>query len=182
MAADMAYTIVNSSYGLSFSPDGRLLAATSPNFSKLTLVDTKTWRVSSQQDDPVLTDRVRVVCFSPDGHFLVTGSNIGDVRLWQVNPLCHVAFIGRHTTRVKAVAFSPDGRRVVSASDDKTMALWDVGARRLVAQIGSHSASVASAAFSKDGRLASGEWDNSVRLYNSHFSLWGRRLNWSFLR
>ncbi len=182
MAADMAYSIVNSSYGLSFSPDGRLLAATSPNFGKLTLLDTKTWRVSSQQDDPALTKDARVVDFSPDGHFLVTGSNIGDVRLWQVNPLRHVALIGRHKTRVKAVAFSPDGRRVISASDDKTLALWDVGARRLVTQIGSHSASVASAAFSKDGRIASGEWDDSVRLYNSHSSLWGRRLNWDFLR
>jgi WD40 repeat protein len=182
MAVDTADSIVYTSYGLSFSPDGRLLAATSPNFSKLTLLDTRTWQVSAQQDDPALTETVRVVCFSPDGHFLVTGSNGGDVRLWQANPLRHLALIGRHKTRVKAVAFSPDGRRVISASDDKTMALWDVGARRLVAQIGSHSASVASAAFSKDGRIASGEWDNSVRLYNSHFSLWGRRLNWNFLR
>ncbi|MGA2264339.1 MAG: WD40 repeat domain-containing protein, partial [Acidobacteriota bacterium] len=182
MVVDLAASDVGRSYGLSFSPDGKLLASTSPGLDKLILLDTGTWRVSEEQNAPVLTEAVRVVCFSPDGQFLVTGSNVGDVRLWQVNPLCHLALIGRHKTRVKAVAFSPDGRRVVSASDDKTMALWDVAARRLVTQIGSHSASVASAAFSKDGRIASGEWDNSVRLYNSYLSLWGRRLNWNFLR
>ncbi|HYK87668.1 MAG TPA: hypothetical protein VE398_02790, partial [Acidobacteriota bacterium] len=155
-------------YGLSFAPDGRLLACACPAAARLTLLGTADWQVVDYQKADRILQQLRVVSFSPDGQWLVTGDNNGAVRLWQAKPLRQVALIGRHKDRVKSVAFSADGRRIVSASDDKTIAIWDVKGRKLITQIGSHAAPVSSIALSIDGRIASGEWDNSVRIYNRH--------------
>jgi WD40 repeat protein len=175
--ADLGDGLAGPVYGQSFSSDGKWLARTSPDSGLLAILDTQSWRRVADQERDAAQQALRVVSFSPDDKWLVTGDNQGAVWLWQAKPLRQAALLGRHNDRVKSVAFSPDSRRVVSASDDKTISLWDVQSRRLIAQIGSHTSSVAAVAFSNNGRLASGEWDNSVRIYARHRSLWGHRLN-----
>jgi WD40 repeat protein/serine/threonine protein kinase len=163
-------------YGLAFSNDGRLLAASTVFDGHLGLVATESWEVIAHTRSP--ESPFISLSFSPDGEYLAAGDDNGKVELWNVHPLELIAVMGRHAARVKAVAFSPDGKRVVSSSDDKTIALWNVGSRSLARRIGTHVAPVRSVAFSPDGKhIVSGEHDKSVRIHTRHRTLWGYRLD-----
>jgi WD40 repeat protein len=160
-------------YGAAFTTDSRRLALISPSGTIYTL-DTETWQIVEEAK----VDGTSLICgsYSPDGKWLVTGEDEGNLRLWQTNPLRQVAILGQHKARIKAVAFSPDGAEVVSSGDDQTIALWDVSRRKLITNLGTHTAPVISVAFSPDGkRIASGEQDNSVRIFTRQRTLWGYR-------
>ena len=62
------------------------------------------------------TDRVTSVAFSPDGHFLVSGSDDMTVRLWNIDSGEQVQVLEGHMGAVTSVAFSPNGQFVVSGS------------------------------------------------------------------
>lgn len=163
-------------YGLAFSTDGRLLAASTVAEGHLGLLNTANWEVvahTQSPDSPYIS-----LAFSADGKYLAAGDDNGKVELWNVSPFRLIAVMGRHAARVKSVAFSPDGDQVVSSSDDKTIALWNVGSRSLATRIGTHAAPVRSVAFSPDGKhIISGEHDKSVRVHTRHRILWGYRLD-----
>ncbi|HXU39564.1 MAG TPA: protein kinase [Blastocatellia bacterium] len=163
-------------YGLAFSNDGRLLAASTVYQGHIGIVDTESWELvahTESPDSPFIS-----LSFSPNGEYLAAGDDNGKVELWNVKPLKLLAVMGRHAARVKSVAFSPDGDQVVSSSDDKTIALWNVGSRGLATRIGTHVAPVRSVAFSPDGKhIVSGGHDKSVRVHTRHRILWGYRLD-----
>ncbi|MHC5765564.1 MAG: protein kinase domain-containing protein [Nostoc sp.] len=96
-----------------------------------------------------------------------------------------------HSSMVHAIAISPDGQFLASGSNDNTIKLWQVGTGKLVRQLGrwssSHSSMVNSVAFSpissnlsyqgesgksagvadlNRGILASGSWDNTIKLWD----------------
>jgi len=64
--------------GISFSPDGRWLAA--GMYDKVVL-----WDISTRQtvaELPVATGSVSCLAFSPDGHTLAAGQSVGTIRIW----------------------------------------------------------------------------------------------------
>ncbi|MFN6531406.1 serine/threonine-protein kinase [Nostoc sp. ChiSLP03a] len=98
-----------------------------------------------------------------------------------------------HSSMVHAIAISPDGQFIASGSNDKTIKLWQMGTGKLVRQLGrwssNHSSMVHSVAFSpipissnlsyqsesgksarvadlNRGILASGSWDNTIKLWD----------------
>jgi len=71
--------------------------------------------------------RVDAVAISPDGRWLVTGSEDKTARVWDLrakDPAASAIVLRGHENRVTAVAISPDNRRLVTGSEDKTARLW----------------------------------------------------------
>ena len=67
--------------------------------------------------------------FSPDNRWLVTGSEDGTVRLWDVTtnerPLPPVVLHG-HSKIIRSIAISANNRWLVTGSDDNAARLWDL--------------------------------------------------------
>jgi len=110
--------------GVSFSPDGKLLASSSAD-DTIILWDV----VAHQRLDPPLaghTDGVWSIAFSPDGKTLASGSADDTIILWDVaarklfNPP-----ISGHTGAVGSITFAAAGTLLASVSTNRTLILWD---------------------------------------------------------
>jgi len=114
---------------------------------------------------------VEGVAFSPEGKYVLTGSNDGIARLWNVLTGEEVRqFIG-HTDLVGTVAYSPNGKYVLTGSWDTTVRLWDAATSQEVRQFGHPEAypdPVPSVAYSPDGKyvFTSSSADGPMRLWD----------------
>jgi hypothetical protein len=106
------------------------------------------------------------LAFAKDGRLLLTGSDDGVVRLWDLMGKRLRRYEG-HTSAVTSVAFSPDGRWGLSGSLDGTVRLWDVANGAALRCFEGHVKGVLSVAFARDGRqVLSGSADATVRLWD----------------
>jgi WD40 repeat protein len=69
-------------------------------------------------------DWVNSVAVTPDGKYVVSGSNDRTVRLWDRATGQEVRRFTGHEGRIISVAVTPDGRYVVSGSTDETHRVW----------------------------------------------------------
>ena len=76
-------------------------------------------------------DLISCVAISPDGRWLVTGSNDGTARLWDLTAPAAVPIVLRgHEQPIGCVAISPDGRWLVTGSGNApTARLWNLTAK-----------------------------------------------------
>ena len=110
---------------------------------------------------------VRNAAFSPDGTRVVTASDDGTARIWNVSTEKPVTLPLQHQGPVTAVAFSPDGKRVVTASNDNTARLWDASSGKRVAPPLEHQGIVYDVTFSPDGtRVVTAISDNTARIWD----------------
>jgi WD40 repeat protein len=108
---------------------------------------------------------IEVAAFSPDSKYILTGSEDGIARLWDLQGNLLQDFTG-HEMRITCAAFSPDGEYVLTGSEDKTARLWHLKGSELRAFRG-HEEWVHSAAFSPDGQsILTGSRDKTARLWD----------------
>ena len=113
---------------------------------------------------------VNACAYSPDGSRLLSASNDGKLREWdlarpepQPEPQC---FDG-HSGGVTACAYSPDGSRVLSGSNDSTLREWDRATRRELQRFEGHSGGVTACAYSPDGsHILSASDDSTVKIWS----------------
>jgi len=72
------------------------------------------------------TDGINSVCFSPDGRYVLSGSDDKTIKLWDIQNGNEIITFKGHTSQVRSVCFSPDGKNVLSGSWDGTLKLWDI--------------------------------------------------------
>jgi WD40 repeat protein len=147
---------------LSFSPDGRYLAAGRSNTVRL-------WEVETGESRAVLRGHSNVLfwtTFLDGGRMLASGSEDRTVKFWDVaRALAERDVLQAHPGDVGSLAFTPDGQTLVSGGSDGRIRRWDVATGGLLApfEIPELNEAVGGFAISRDGRTLAdprvGLWD-----------------------
>jgi hypothetical protein len=150
--------------GITFSPDGRLLATASYDGTA------RLWDPATGGHLRTLTGHTRQVsgvAFSPDGRLLATASEDTTARLWDPATGDCLRTFTSHTDMVSDVAFSPGWRLLATAGRDGTARLWDPATGQQLRALAGHTGTVVGVAFSPDGRLlATADRDGTAQLWN----------------
>lgn len=109
---------------------------------------------------------VRSLCYSPDGHLLVSASADGVIKIWDLQKLMAIGSLHGHELAVNSLAISPDGTKLVSASSDGTVKLWDLAKEAEIAKLHSYSGTLRAVAFSPNGRLVAVANEDNIDLWD----------------
>jgi WD40 repeat protein/class 3 adenylate cyclase/type II secretory pathway predicted ATPase ExeA len=116
--------------GVSWSPDGRLIAASSGDTARVWDAETETVRHTMTGH----TGLVHSVAWSPDPSRprLVTGGSDGTAKVWEIRPdgVRELWSLSAQESKsgIVGVAFSPDGSRVMAGDADiSAVKVWDLG-------------------------------------------------------
>ena len=160
--------VAQRTYGLAYSPDGRLLAAASGTPGSLGEV--KLFEPNSGQAVKVLGTMGDVafdVAFSPKGDKLAACAADRSIRIYDVASGKEERLIEDHADWVMAVAWNNDGTRIASASRDKTSKVFDPKTGESHATYNGHGQTVYGVAFSPDGKqVLTAGGDRKVHVWN----------------
>ncbi|MBL8162789.1 MAG: PD40 domain-containing protein [Anaerolineae bacterium] len=107
---------------------------------------------------------VSSVDWSPDGSKIASGSDNGNVRVWNATSGGQLLSLSAHTGTVTSVAWNPDNRLLATTGVDGNLRIWDTTNGQLVSQI-SAVGFIYDAAWSPDGnKLAYGGASSTVNL------------------
>lgn len=170
-------TIHGSVSGVTWSPDGRMLASICHNNSIKIFSATSGDELISFGEG---TNAINSIAWRPDGTQLAAakGGSDNTIRIYDVANGKEILTIRGHTNKVRLVVWSSDGRRLASASDDGTIRVWNADS---VKELYSFAASANCLGMSPDGsRLASasGSYNDTLRIWDmdSGRELTGTRL------
>jgi WD40 repeat protein len=108
---------------------------------------------------------VQALAFAPDGAILVTGSEDGTVRLWNVATRDCMAVKRDHAAAVNCVSFTRDNL-MLTASDDATVKVWSLPQFEVVQTLKGHTGYVSEAHAAGRGRALSSGDDGTLRLWD----------------
>lgn len=147
--------VAQRTYGLAYSPDGKLLAAASGNPGQLGEV--KLFRPESGElvhDLATMPDVAFDVAFNPAGDKLAACGADRSVRIFDVASGKQERLIEDHADWVMAVAWSADGAKLGTASRDKTSKIFDAAKGESLVTYPGYGDQAYGIAFSPDGKQA----------------------------
>jgi WD40 repeat protein len=113
------------------------------------------------------TDLIDSVAISPNGKYIVSGSDDETIKLWDINTGELLRSFEGHTDEVWSATISPNGKYIVSASGDETIKLWDIKTGRLIRRFKGHVEPIQVVAITKNGKyIISGSNDKTIKLWN----------------
>lgn len=155
---------------LAFTSDGKKLASGSSDTSVL-VWDVETGEVIIRLQDPAHSD-IWSISFSLDNTILATGSsryrNTGAIRLWDIIEGVEIATLQENVNNSdNVVLFSSAGVLASVETHSYKIVMRNVNPIQETARLVGHRHVITSLAFNKDGGvLASGSWDETIRLWD----------------
>ncbi len=133
-------------------------------FTDLTL---KLWNIEAKICVAVFEGHggiAKSLAFSPDAKILVSGSEDGTIRFWDLD--IHIcSTIVNCGGGILSVVLSPDRKTLVSALEDRTVRFWNVATRSCITTLEGHSDGLGSDAFSPDATtFVSASEDETIKL------------------
>ena len=159
---------------VAFRRDGRRVVTGSADGTVRQWDSTTGQEVESPYDRHI--GEVLSATYSPDGLRVASGGTDRTIRVWVAGNRHDVAVLHGHTGVVTDLAFTEDGRRLSSASlsgrhsftYDGSVRLWEVSQNADASVLRGHTSYIYPVAYSPDGQwIASGGWDNTVRLWDA---------------
>lgn len=153
--------------GITFSPDGQLLAAVSGLLNNESVVHV--WPVMGGEELARITHANGVwdVAFSPDGHYLASTGGDGTAVLWEIAP-----WNGLYTDLgvagyIDSAIFSADGQLAAVASQNGEIVLWSLLSQQaLIRMTGDNGGGVSKLLFSPDQQYLALAWSDSLHLFD----------------
>lgn len=108
-------------------------------------------------------------CYRGDGQLLVTGSEEGLIRLFDVSGRVALRQYSGHNKAVRVTSFLSDGFRITSGSDDLTCRVWDVSTEQELLRFSDHTDYIRALATStcNPDLFITGAYDHTVRVYDA---------------
>ena len=154
-------------WSLSFSPDGKLLAAGS--YRRILLWDVETRAVARTLEG--LAGQVRCLAWSPDGKRLASGGGKpgvqGEVRIYDVGGAGAPLVLTEHRDVVEGLAFLPNGEVLLSAGLDERALPTHLADQKVIRPLADHTNRISAVVAAPSGRLVvTGSLDRTLKIWS----------------
>lgn len=116
-------------------------------------------------------DLISTVAYLPDGRRVVTGSNDGTLRVWNLESKEQEGTLMKHDNTVSSLAVTRDGTKIISIDNNGRIKIWDAESHELVKEW-THPGSFPSFAISPDDCFIAVGYETTV-----FYSMEGTQVN-----